>query len=409
MNLPRNYRYYRLAAIVLAPFLLLWLLNDLRRTRTWSLLRARFGFIPPHQANIWIHCASVGEVNAITPLIKSLLDDGRKIHLSTFTSSGLTQAKRRLDQHRGIQFSLMAIDWRHTVRRQLKRIQPQELWLVETEIWPTLMVEAKRSGCKIRLINGRLSHKTLGSPKKWRALLADLVNNFIDQRLLRSELDKQQFIELGMSAPAIVSGNLKRCDTWPTASPRLHSRPYYLLASSHADEEIELARRWHQDKNLPDLVLVPRHPKRGAALATLFSQQGISIHRRSTDSGECNNRFLLADTFGELPTWMAHAEGVVMGGSFARRGGQNPLEAVFFGKIVLCGPDMSDFADEIHDLSKLGVLEQCSDMDHLVATIRHWLDAPEKARDVGIAGQVWLSQEKESILAQLRADLNEPI
>lgn len=409
MSLPRNYRYYRFAAIVLAPLLMLWLLNDLRRTRAWPLLRARFGFVPPHKTTVWIHCASVGEVNAITPLIKSLLDEGRKIHLSTFTSSGLTQAKRRLGLFDGIRFSLLAIDWRHTVRRQLKRLQPKEVWLVETEIWPTLMVEAKRSGCKIRLINGRLSHKTLRSPKKWRELLADLVNNFFDQRLVRSELDKQQFIELGMTTPAIVSGNLKRCDTWPTGSPRLHTRPYYLLASSHADEEIELARRWHQDKTLPDLVIVPRHPKRGAALATLFRQQGISIHRRSVDSSDCTSRFLLADTFGELPTWIAHAEGVVMGGSFVRRGGQNPLEAVYFGKIVLCGPDMSDFADETRDLSALGVLEQCADMDRLLNTIRSWLKNPKKARDVGKAGQAWLSQEKHVILAQLLADLRKPI
>lgn len=406
MNLPRNYRYYRLLAALLSPVAGLWLLRELWVFRQLQHLRDRLGLTPPRRVDVWIHCASVGEVNAITPLIKALLAQGQQIHLSTFTVSGQRQAQRRLGSEYNISFSLLALDWRHAVRRQLSRIQSPELWLVETEIWPTLIVEARRLARTVRLVNGRLSRKTLASPPAWQNLLADLLNQMYSQRLLRSEEDHTMLAQLGMTAPAILCGNLKRCDVWPTDFPRLHPRPYVLLASSHADEEIELARRWQAHPELPELIIVPRHPQRGKTLVAQFERAGLTVHQRSVNlAAPSQSRYLLADTFGELPAWMAQAELVVMGGTFAPKGGQNPLEAVYFGKMVLCGPDMRDFEEETRDLTRIGVLRQCPDMDQLLIETEALLREPRALQENGQRGQRWLESERQTILERVMSAL----
>jgi 3-deoxy-D-manno-octulosonic-acid transferase len=366
--------------------------------KQWSWLTVRLGKTSNIKADIWLHCASVGEVNAAAPLIEALHQQGKQLLVTTFTPTGQQQAQRRFASLVNIQIRLLPIDWRWTVNRFLRAIDCPELWLVETELWPTLIVQAKQRGMTIRLINARITHKTLYAPRWWRRLLVQLLDEKISRILCRNEQDLADFRQLGVTGTHLsVAGNLKWCDSIPTELPRLLDESYIVLASSHSPEEIELAKRWQQHLYLPKLVIVPRHPKRGDQLVHAFQQVGIGISQRSKQH-EHHDGIILADTFGELLAWMAHAELVIMGGSFAPKGGQNPLEAVRLGKLVLCGSDMRDFLVETEVLTNTGALIQVHDMNELVQAIQTELEQPHSIVEKGKAGQDWLATNSQHIL-----------
>jgi 3-deoxy-D-manno-octulosonic-acid transferase len=389
---------YRLVLCLLSPVLLLWLLREAWQQKSWYWLGARLGKTEPIAADIWLHCASVGEVNAAAPLVESLHRQGKKLLITTFTPTGEQQAQRRFARLPSLQIRLLPLDWRWTMRRFMSRLDCSQLWLVETEFWPTLITEARQRGITINLINARISHKTLDAPRWWRRLLVQLLDEKISRILCRNEQDLADFRQLGMTGEHIcVAGNLKWCDTIPTELPRLLDVPYIVFASTHQPEEIELARLWQQHCELSKLVIVPRHPKRGNDIATQLNNLGVMVGQRSKNAEKIDG-IILADTFGELQSWMAHAELVVMGGSFAPKGGQNPLEAVRLGKLVFCGTDMRDFVVETEVLSKTGALIQVHDMNELAQAIQTEREHPHKIAAKGKAGQAWLAQNSQHIL-----------
>ena len=389
---------YRLVLCLLSPVLLLWLLREAWQQISWYWLGARLGKTEPITADIWLHCASVGEVNAAAPLVEALHQQGKKLLITTFTPTGQQQAQRRFARLPSLQIRLLPLDWRWTMRRFMSRLDCPQLWLVETEFWPTLIRETKQRGITINLINARISHKTLDAPRWWRRLLVQLLDEKISQILCRNEQDLADFRQLGVIGKHIrVAGNLKWCDTIPTELPRLLDAPYIVFASTHQPEEIELARLWQQHCELPKLVIVPRHPKRGDNIVKQLTDAGIPNSQRSK-TPEQTKGIIIADTFGELQAWMAHAELVIMGGSFAPKGGQNPLEAIRLGKMVLCGSDMRDFAQEVGALSATKALVQTKNMDKLLKYIITLLAQAEDTRHTAAIGKNWLTNNSNDIL-----------
>ena len=398
MKHAKEYYLYQLLLIFFSPALLLWLLREAWQQKSWSWLDARLGNTKILKCDIWLHCASVGEVNAAAPLVQSLHEQGKQLLITTFTPTGQQQAQRRFADLPSLQIRLLPFDWRWTVRRFLSSIDCPQLWLVETELWPTLMTRAKQQGIRINLINARITHKTLNAPLWWRRLLVQQLDNSIGQILCRNEQDALDFRQLGIIGKHLrVAGNLKWCDTLPDTLPRLYPQPYVVFASTHAPEELELAQRWVKHPQLPTLVIVPRHPKRSDDIAGAFSQANIAYSQRSRQAHQTDG-IILSDTFGELQSWMAHAELVIMGGSFAPKGGQNPLEAVRLGKLVLCGADMRDFSQEVNALKLSGALVQVDTMDALLTQVIALLAQPEATEQRARAGQQWLSDNQGQIV-----------
>lgn len=399
---------YQLLLWLLSPLLFAWLIKEAWQHKSSTLLRARLGQSAAIKADHWFHCASVGEVNAIAPVVQALAQKGQSLLVTTFTPTGLEQAQRRFGQLHHIQLRLLPLDWRWTMQRFLASLDCPNLTLVETEFWPNLIQLAHQQGLTIRLINARITHKTLSAPHWWRQLLVELLNQQVSHILCRNDQDERDFRQLGVNGEHIqVIGNLKWCDQAPDDLPHLLKRPYVLLASSHDPEELELAKRWQAGAELPTLVIVPRHPKRAADIVKQFTQAGITFSQRSQNNQHTQG-ILLADTFGELTAWMAHAELVVMGGSFAPKGGQNPLEAIRLAKLVLSGPDMRDFAEEVSHLAPLGALVQVNQFDDLMAQIQHYLAHNELRETGALAGQAWLVQHQRHILAKALTALERP-
>lgn len=399
---------YQLLLSLVSPLLFGWLLREAWRQQSRAILSARLGKTDAIKADYWFHCASVGEVNAIAPVVQALAQQGKSLLVTTFTPTGLEQAQRRFGQLHHIQLRLLPLDWRWTMQCFLASLDCPNLTLVETEFWPNLIQLAHQQGLTIRLINARITHKTLCAPHWWRQLLVELLSQQVSHILCRNDQDERDFRQLGVNGEHIqVIGNLKWCDQAPDSSPQLLKRTYVLLASSHDPEELELAKRWQAAAELPTLVIVPRHPKRAVDIVKQFTQAGIPFSQRSQHS-EHTQGILLADTFGELTAWMAHAELVVMGGSFAPKGGQNPLEAIRLAKLVLSGPDMRDFTEEVSHLAPIGALVQVNQFDDLMAQIQHYL-AHKELREAGaLAGQAWLVQHQQHILAKALTALEQP-
>lgn len=398
MTQTNTFFIYRLLLCLLSPMLLLWLLREAWQQKSWRWLGARLGKTTPIQADIWLHCASVGEVNAIAPLVNALHQHGKRLLITTFTPTGCQQAQRRFAGLTNISIRPLPIDWRWTVGRFLAQLECSQLWLVETEFWPTLITEAQHSGITLSLINARITHKTLTAPRWWKRLLVNLLDTKVNQILCRNEQDMIDFRQLGLQGNHLsIAGNLKWCDTPLLHLPHLNAQPYIVFASTHQPEEIELAQAWQHYPNLPQLVIVPRHPKRGDAIAQQLVQANISFTQRSHQPDNTKG-MILADTFGELQAWMAHAELVVMGGSFAPKGGQNPLEAIRLGKLVLCGNDMRDFAQEVTALVPTGALIQVNSIDALLDQIIALLTQPEHLQARASAGQQWLLNNQGQIL-----------
>lgn len=389
---------YRLLLSLVSPLLLGWLLREAWQQQSRATLSARLGKTDPIQADYWFHCASVGEVNAVAPLVFALQAQGKRLLITSFTPTGLTQAQRRFSALAGIELSLLPIDWQWTLKRFLARLDCPQLVVVETEFWPNLIQLAHQRNIRISLINARITHKTLSAPQWWRKLLISLLDEQVAQILCRNTQDLNDFRQLGVTGNHIkVLGNLKWCDTISNALPRFYAAPYVVFASTHQPEEIELARLWQTNNNLPKLVIVPRHPKRGDEIVQAFQHEGIAISQRSHNP-DATHGILLADTFGELTAWMAHAELVIMGGSFAPKGGQNPLEAIRLGKLVLCGPDMRDFVVEVAQLRAMGALIQVDNMSELMTEIAQLLRQPEQSQQQEQAGQTWLLANQGQIL-----------
>ena len=372
MKTPHEYWIYRFLLSIFSPIMLVWALKEAWQQKNWLWLRQRLGLVAPASVDIWVHCASVGEVNAAAPLIQACIAKQKRIHISCFTPTGIEQVKRHFVNTAYLSYSALPLDWGWTVHNFLHRLHCQQLWLVETELWPTLIEQAHQRGIEISMINGRLSKKTLNTPHWWRRLLASLIEYKMRRCILRNENDKLDFMTLGVNENKLsIGGNLKYCDPiTPTKAP-LISVPYILLASSHHPEEITLAQLWQQHPELPKLVIVPRHPKRRVSLGQQFLAAKIPFQLRSETDEVLPNGILISDTFGELQAWISHASLVIMGGSFVEKGGQNPLEAAKIGKKVLCGQDMSDFIEEMTLLTQLGLLTQYPDMPTLMLDIHH--------------------------------------
>jgi 3-deoxy-D-manno-octulosonic-acid transferase len=406
-------RFYRLLIWLLSPLVLLFTLHQaLRRQGGWQYARQRLGGYQPNDGptatSLWIHCASVGEVRAISALAESMLNDGYRLLVTTNTPSGreaLLQWRQKQNVPEQISHAYLPLDYPSVVRRFLRRFQPENAWIMESEIWPNLYQAMEKRG-PITLINARLSHKTFAklttenppAPAgfwRWLQRLYRQSCRHLTLVLAKNNEEAQRFVALGVPLERVqATGNLKLSNYQALASdPNPMPRPYVLVASTHQDEEYQIARRWLARKRPELLVVVPRHPQRRKSLKTQLDRLTHSLTLASQhDPIRPNTQLHLADTFGQLMPLYAHAQVVIMGGSFAPKGGHNLLEPASLGACLLTGPDMRDFEPETQALLEADGLQQCADYDALLDALCHLLETPLARQSMGKNAQSWLQQ-----------------
>lgn len=305
---------------------------------------------------VWLHAASVGESLAILPLVDRLLslspDLSVLVTTGTVTSAALMD--RRLPAGRAFH-QYVPVDLPGAVAGFLAHWRPDLVLWVESEFWPNLLSAIRRRAIPCALVNARLS---AGSFDNWRLVpgTARRLLSVFRLALAQTAVEAERLRRLGIADSRAV-GNLKYSSPPPPVEPAaltalataIGSRPVWCFASSHAGEEaMAIAAHQALGRSYPDLLLllVPRHPDRGAEVAGLLSAAALSFARRSLGGlpGPGDTVYLM-DTLGEMGLVFRLAPVTVMGGSFVPVGGHNPIEPALLGSAIIHGPHMFNFAE----------------------------------------------------------------
>ena len=306
---------------------------------------------------VWLHCVSVGETQAARPLVTELLEKfpEYKLVVSTTTRAGQNLAKEIFARQAALVF-YFPFDWRFTVRRALRKIKPDIILLMETEIWFNFLREAGKTDAKTIIVNGRLSEKSASRYKIIQRTMQQVLR-YVDSALMQTNADAQRLIALGTrGVPVKVTGNIKFDQPFDesenNSTEKFRRRfaisedaPLIVAASTHAPEEewILAAFRevWkdHAVVGLPRLLLAPRHPERFDDVARLIKESGFDCVRRSENESahDAVAEVILLDSIGELRAIYPLAEIVFVGGSLIPHGGQNILEPAAARKAIVTG------------------------------------------------------------------------
>ena len=334
-----------------------------------------------------LHCCSVGEVRAILPLARELRENGLDLFISVGTPTGWRMARSLLARIPCVYFPL---DHPSVVRRWLDRLAPKAILVMETELWPNFFHAAGQRDIPIALVNARLSRRTQIPPLPLRSALRQAAQQ-LRCILARGDKDADRFASLGAPTERIENlGNIKHAatlDDLPDDAPI--DRPYILAASTHKDEEKQIARLWKKlHLQGPLLVLMPRYPDRAPEIMRHLEALDlrVGLHTRDRQPGP-NDQVYLADTLGEAPWWMRHAAFVFLGGSLVPRGGHNVMEPAMLGKACVVGPHSDNFEAEVQGLLACGGLRQARDIDELGQVFSQWLAHPREAHKTGLRAQ----------------------
>ncbi len=304
---------------------------------------------------IWVHAVSVGETQIALNFIRKWKkkNPSQDFALSTTTTTAQELAFTKAPQGTVVVFS--PLDFFPFVKIAVHFIRPKMLVIFETELWPNMICEVRRSGAKIALVNARISDRSAGRYEAFRWFFGPLLRKF-DCICAQTEQDKTRFDAVSENLPVQIMGNMKFDQELPAKFPDIDLEQYFgkgefvivIGASTHPGEEKLIAEKFLNLKKKflsLKLISVPRHAERGAEIAAEFRALGISFVRRSEKTTpESPVDCLLADTTGEMLGFMSKSDIVIVGKSFAGHSeGQNIIEPALLGKAIVTGPEMINF------------------------------------------------------------------
>ena len=359
MSLPLSLRLYRVATTALEPLAPLLLERRAKagkedRARLHERLARPTAPRPPGPL-VWLHGASVGESLSILPLVERLLaqrpDVGVLVTSGTVTSAQLLA--RRLPA--GAVHQYLPVDTPGGARRFLDHWRPDLAVFVESELWPNLLLTAQDRGVALALVSAKLSDKSFA---RWRArpFAAQRLFGGFDLILAQDARARERFTLLG----GLVAGE---ADLKFGAAPlpvdeaalaslrvRLGGRPLLLAASTHPGEDEIVLAAWRALADRPRLVIVPRHPERGPAIADRVLASGAGVSLRSQEPDD-TAEVIVADTLGELGLWYRLADLALVAGSLVPGiGGHNPLEPARLDCPIVSGPNIENWLTAYADL-----------------------------------------------------------
>ena len=386
--------------VVVSPY---FVYQALRHNKYVGSLGQRLGYLPVSfnldgDESIWVHAVSVGEVLAARPLISEL---GRqypklRIFLSTTTRTGQQLARRNVADVDAVFY--FPFDWTFTARRTLNVVKPRLFVMMETELWPNLLRECRARGVKTVLVNGRISYRSFPRYRLikpfFRRVLAD-----VDRFCVQGEETARRLLQLGADPARItVTGSLKfdSLDVIPTPGRGPErvlrffrmppNRPVLVAGSTLRGEEEAVIRAFNRVRSTgiaPLLIVAARQPERFAEVERLCRQEGLTTVRRSELPIDAEPRAdaVILDTIGELAQLYQVATVVFVGGSLVPAGGHNILEPAIFGKPIVFGPHMENFAEIAEEFLANGAAVQVRfdrELDHAVVSLMS--DPVQRAR-----------------------------
>lgn len=433
-----------IAALALTPY---WLIQGLRHGKYLSNLGERLGFsypalksLPNLRDSILLHAVSVGEVLSGVVLARKLKEayPQRRLIISTTTLTGQALARERMPFADAVIY--FPLDWTFCVKRMLNAVKPALVIILETEIWPNFLRQARRREIPVMFVSGRISDRSFARYKKYLSAFGFFLRPFLKDALSQPELflmqgekDAERIRFLGAPADRVqASGNLKYdlelapatgISNWLTAEAQRSCRSPIIVAGSvvATEEPLALIAFGTLQGEYPDalLVLAPRKPERFEAAAEFIHESRRKFVRRSelpiqnasanavaagagasstvTAGGEPFSKdvtVLLLDSIGELASLYQCADGAFVGGSLVPSGGHNILEPAAFGKIPVFGPSMENFSEMAARFVSAGAAIQVeSPEDAGVAWIELFRD-PERMRTMGETARALVDQSR---------------
>ncbi|WP_136487199.1 lipid IV(A) 3-deoxy-D-manno-octulosonic acid transferase [Vibrio sp. H11] len=375
--------------------------------------KEHWGYTPQVKAHrpIWIHAVSVGESIAAIPVIKALKQTRpeQAIVVTTTTSTGAEQIAKLGDL---VEHRYMPLDFAWCVRRFIKAVQPAQLLIVETELWPNTLKTVHQRNIPVTVINARLSERSCQRYQKFSALF-NLIRPYVDRILCQYASDGERFQRLGFRADQIeVTGSVKfDVDINPQvqeAGAELRQqlgtqRQVWIAASTHEGEDaILLAAHRQLLTHYPNalLILVPRHPERFNAVFELCQQQGFATQRRTAQASDAETcQVYLGDTMGEMLTLISAADICFMAGSLVgdKVGGHNLLEPAALGKPLLNGPSFFNFSEIMQLLTQKNAVILCNNAGEIAKQLNMLFSEPNKLTLMGKEARLVVDNNKGAI------------
>jgi 3-deoxy-D-manno-octulosonic-acid transferase len=407
---------YNLLFVLFLPLAALAMLfSNKHRKNFFYKLSERFAIYRPLYKNskkttIWIHCASLGEVRAVEPVLDGLKD--YYIVLTTITKSGRQYAKKL---QKADFVALLALDVYPIMRKAFNSIKPDMLVLVETELWASMLYIAARKNVKIITINARMSKQSYKSYRKlkffWKGFTR-LIGIIIARS--KDDADRFNFLTDG-SSNIIVSGNIKYDRNFATTAKRdnflLNKDDFIFTAGSIRQGECEIIADVY-NKIAPDFdkvkfFLAPRHLSTIENVMKILKDKHIKYSLFS--AGDFGNNFILIDIFGKLNSVYSISDVCYVGGSMVSKGGQNPIEPAAYGKPVLFGKNMDNFKTEAENLVKADGALIVKNSGDLAEKIREFISNKHLSKTIGENALKAVNSQKGAVsftIKKIKENLN---
>lgn len=388
---------YQLLLHLAAPLLmLLMLIRSRREPRYRAHLADRFGLGKPAPENcVWIFAASLGETRAVSPLVRDLLAEGHHVLMTHSTPAGLAESEvlfaREISEGRVTQ-GYMAADFFWAVRLFLRRQRPAVGLVVESELWPGMLLEAHRAGIPVVQVNGNLLDRTVERDAKILGGVRLQLFGGFSRVLTKSPEHVARYLHAGVTESRIRRvGELKFDQKIDPAHLRRaaeiragwDTRPTLMIASSVLGEEDQLCRMITDLARLPTrprFIWVPRSPQRFDAVAERVEQTGLRMRRRGEVlapdlAGKISDDFdvLIGDSLGEMNFYYPLSDLVFVGATLVDHGGHNIVEPLALGRPVVVGPSLFGISFPAHAAINAGAAESLPDAATLTERIRHLL------------------------------------
>ena len=358
----------------------------------------------PQGPLIWFHAASVGETNAVVPLIREMRRREINVVLTTGTITSAKVAESRLGSDALHQY--VPLDLKPAVSRFLDYWQPDVAIIAESEIWPTTIVELGRRHIPQVLVNARMSDRSFARWRR-RPAIAEALFEHLALVIAQSDVDAERFRDLG-ALPVMVSGNLKVDNDLPPHNPddlaryrgQIGTRKTWAAISTFEGEEMAAATVHRTLKERDGLltIVVPRHPERCDDLEKALVEKGLKVARRTrNDALTPDVDIFLGDTIGEMGLYLGLTEVAFVGRSMFAEGGQNPLEPAMLGCAVLSGGHVQNFRDTYQRLARNGSARMVRDVEMLVKAV-HYLLTNDAARQTMIQAGLETVQDMRGAL-----------
>lgn len=366
---------------------------------------------------VWIHAVSVGEVIAAVPLIKKLKGKypSVEIIISTVTDTGQKVARERISSIARIIY--MPFDLPFAIKNAIAFVSPSLFIIMETELWPNIIRLLKRNDVPVLLMNGRISEKSFRGYKRLRFFIKGALKN-MDTLCMQNELYAERIKTLGAEPERVKAIGSFKFDTIPSSSlpewtnslrlsqeSKVKSQEFTIIAGSthRAEEDLILRAYIKLRKDFPklNLIIAPRHPERFREVEDLLKKKGLDYikrselthssentsirHEPSAESHHLSGVIILLDVIGELSSVYGTCDIAIIGGSFIKHGGQNPLEPAYWGNAIVCGPHMENFPFIEEFYRGGGALK--TDAANLTSTLAGLLSSPEKQEAMGKSAQ----------------------